>query len=341
MIGVQTPMNEAAKNTLTQTLSDFLEPILEASNIALDSVTVVGNPQHSGVMLDVSVKFTGLYRPTVEQNLGRIIIAAFSSGTQNAYSSSVIMQNAFISSLSSQGSYFNGVVSVLLTLKENGSRPAPPPTPPPVAAPTMFYLSVTLYNTPYQTRYMEDSDFDKFAEVLISVVNTHMEDSMTTIKRVVVGQYKLISIGNFGLTATEVDLGYEVSTNLSASKVGYEVATAVGQNRQEILSLLEDEFIFYPYFLEVDEIQAQNVATIGDPSSSAALPNVIPEKPAQEGSGGPLVGELLASDEAKAQAEKEKAKALADMLKAQAEADAANRAPVVNNTSGGLGTGGE
>eukprot|EP00577_Skeletonema_sp_RCC1716_P026376 CAMPEP_0113427560 /NCGR_PEP_ID=MMETSP0013_2-20120614/31373_1 /TAXON_ID=2843 ORGANISM="Skeletonema costatum, Strain 1716" /NCGR_SAMPLE_ID=MMETSP0013_2 /ASSEMBLY_ACC=CAM_ASM_000158 /LENGTH=200 /DNA_ID=CAMNT_0000316007 /DNA_START=318 /DNA_END=917 /DNA_ORIENTATION=- /assembly_acc=CAM_ASM_000158 len=124
MIGVQTPMDEAAESTLTQTLTTFLEPILEDSNIALDSVGIIGDPQHLGVMLDVNVKFTGLYRPPVEQNLGGIIMGAFNSGAQNAFSSSVIIQNAFISALSSQGSYFSGVVSVLLTLKENGSRPA-------------------------------------------------------------------------------------------------------------------------------------------------------------------------------------------------------------------------
>mmetsp|Transcript_3651 Transcript_3651/g.6089 ORF Transcript_3651/g.6089 Transcript_3651/m.6089 type:complete len:249 (+) Transcript_3651:1326-2072(+) len=104
MIGVVKPMDEAAESTLTQTLSTFLEPILAESKIALDSVGIIGDSQHSGVMLDVRVKFSGLYRPSVEQNLGGIIIGAFSCGTQTYSSSSVVMQNAFISSLSSHDS---------------------------------------------------------------------------------------------------------------------------------------------------------------------------------------------------------------------------------------------
>eukprot|EP00986_Skeletonema_menzelii_P012582 scaffold6985_cov139-Skeletonema_menzelii.AAC.4 len=134
MIGVVKPMDEAAESTLTQTLSTFLEPILAESKIALDSVGIIGDSQHSGVMLDVRVKFSGLYRPSVEQNLGGIIIGAFSCGTQTYSSSSVVMQNAFISSLSSHDSYYSGVVSILSTLEENGSRSLPSPTTP---APTV------------------------------------------------------------------------------------------------------------------------------------------------------------------------------------------------------------
>ena len=131
MIGVENPMDEAAESTLTQTLVAILEPILAESKIALDTVGIIGNLQHSGVMLDVRVKFSGLYRPSVEQNLGGIIIGAFSSGTQTSLSSSVVMQSTFISSLSSQDSYYSGVVSILSTLEENGSRPLPSPTPAP------------------------------------------------------------------------------------------------------------------------------------------------------------------------------------------------------------------
>jgi len=370
MIGVQTPMDEAAESTLTQTLTTFLEPILEDSNIALDSVGIIGDPQHLGVMLDVNVKFTGLYRPPVEQNLGGIIMGAFNSGAQNAFSSSVIIQNAFISALSSQGSYFSGVVSVLLTLKENGSRPAPPPAPAPTAQidnlpsnippsasvgpppPTEFYLSVIVYNTPYQTLYMNDADFNKLAEVLISAVNIQMGNSMT-IEGVTLGYHKLISLGNYGLTATEINLGYKVSTNLPASTVGDDVARAVGRSKKAVLSLLQGQSDALPYFLEVDEIQAQNIASIGDPNGAASLPNVIPQKPitqppeedsdvqeAETGEfTGPLVGELLASDAAKEKAEEEAAgNELAEKEAAKEQANAAAD-PVVKNDPGGLGSG--
>ena len=218
---------------------------------------------------------------------------------------------------------------------------------PPLPTTLYLYLSVIVYNTPYQTLYMNDDDFNKLAEVLILALNIQMGNSMT-IEEVTLGYHKLISLGNYGLTATEINLGYKVSTNLPASTVGDEVARAVGRSKKAVLSLLqgqsEDAF---PYFLEVDEIHAQNIASIGDPNGAASLPNVIPQKPitqppeedsdVQEGETGeftgPLVGELLAEEEAAANdlAEKEVVKELAN-----ATAD-----PVVKNDPGGLGSGGE
>ena len=360
MIGVQSPMDKTAEDTLTQALRTFLDPFLEASNIGLDTVSVVNDPQQLGVMLDVSVKFTGLYRPPVEQNLGAIIIVALNSGTQSSFSAPVVIQNAFISSLGNQGSYFSGVVSALLTLKENGSKPVPRPTPPPTRAPPtppptrtselvskptynppsipakppspkIFYLSVILYNTPYQTRYMSDADFDKFTEVFVTVVN-EMRGSMTNIKRISSAQHRLISIGNYGLTATEINLGYEVYTNLQPSEVGYAVARAVSGNKEEMMSLLQRDYLFYPFYLEIDEIQAQNIASMGDPISTANLPNVIPEKPT-----------AVEEDTDKVQAEKEVAEAQA-VAKAQEEIDRANAIAADQagkNGRGSLGSGGE
>ncbi len=352
MIGVQSPMDDAAESALTETLSAFLAPIFEETNIALDSVGVIGDPQQSGVMLDVNVKFSGLYRPPMEQNLGQIIIDAFNGKAQTPLSSPVIVHNTFISLLGSETSFYSGVVSALLTLQNYGSRPVPPPTPSPTATPpstvrTMHYLSVIIYNTPYQTMYMDDFDFDKFAEVLSSTLNRQIGNSIT-IKGVRLGYHKLISIGNYGLTVTEIHLGYEASTNLPAAVVGDEVAKSVGQNKRAILSLLQDHSDMFPYFLEIDEIQAQSIASIGDPNGAASLPNVIPEKPVTqqpleelsteedsndqeagtEEFAGPLVGELLAIDAAKEQAEK-----------AAANVPVANQA--VKNDPGGLGAGGE
>ena len=216
--------------------------------------------------------------------------------------------------------------------------------PPP---PTEFYLSVIVYNTPYQTLYMNDDDFNKLAEVLILALNIQMGNSMT-IEGVTLGYHKLISLGNYGLTATEINLGYKVSTNLPASTVGDDVARAIGRSKKAVLSLLQGQSEnAFPYFLEVDEIQAQNIASIGDPNGAASLPNVIPQKPitqppeensdVQEGETGeftgPLLGELLAEEAAAGNelAEKEVVKELAN-----AAAD-----PVVKNDPGGLGSGGE
>eukprot|EP00984_Skeletonema_dohrnii_P005462 scaffold1921_cov112-Skeletonema_dohrnii-CCMP3373.AAC.2 len=192
---------------------------------------------------------------------------------------------------------------------------------------------------------MSDDDFNKLAEVLILAVNIQMGNSMT-IEGVTLGYHKLISLGNYGLTATEINLGYKVSTNLPASTVGDEVARAVGRSKKAVLSLLqgqsEDAF---PYFLEVDEIHAQNIASIGDPNGAASLPNVIPQKPItqppeedsdlEEGETGeftgPLVGELLAEEAAAGNevAEKEVVQELAN----------ATVDPVVKNDPGGLGSG--
>lgn len=355
MIGVQSPLDEAAENTLTQTLSTFLAPILEETNVALDSVGIIDS-QQSGVMLDVNVKFTGLYRPSMEQNLGQIVIDAFNGKAQTALSEPVIVQNTFISLLSSESSSFSGVVSALLTLQNYGFRPVPSPTPSPTATPppterTMYYLSVTVYNTPYQTLYMDDFDFEKFAEVLASILNRQIGNSIT-IKGVRLGYHKLISLGNYGLTATEIHLGYEVSTNLSASEVGDEVARAVGRSKKAMLSLLQDHSDMYPYFLEIDDIQAQSISSIGDSNGGAWLPSVIPEKPlltqpaeklsAEEGSNvqeaetgafsGPLVGELLAIDSAKDQA----ATAAGNV-----KANTVIEPTTVKNDPGGLGAGGE
>lgn len=405
MVGIETPMDEAAESTFTQTLSVLLKSILADSDIDLNYVTTIGDSQHMGTILDVNVKFSGLYRPVVEQNLGGIIIEAFNTDTQNA----------FVSALNNQGDYFSGASSVILTLKQSGSRPAPTPAPtggvqieslpsnvppsssvepppptdfstsqlppisteqpsaisPPRAEPGSpdtlgpFYLAVLVHNTPYQTMYMDDADFDKFAEVLVAIVNEQMADSMTVVKEVTLGYQQLISLGN-GLTATEVNISYEVSasTSLSASEVGGKVARAVGRNRKEILSVLQSNSDFHPYFQEIDEIQSQNIASVGDPTSTASLPDVIPERPitsppspsptppeveedepeypvveedsdAQEVEteeyAGPLVSDLLANDAAKAQAEKDAAKANAGVKEATAE---------INEPSG-PGAGGE
>lgn len=355
MIGVQSPLDESAENTLSQILSTFLAPVLEETNTALDSVSIIDS-QQSGVMLDVNVKFTGLYRPSVEQNLGQIIIDAFNGKANTALSAPVIVQNTFISLLSSGSSSYSGVVSALLTLQNYGSRPVPSPTPSPTATPppterTMHYLSVNVYNTPYQTLYMDDFDFEKFAEVLASILNRQIGNSIT-IKGVRLGYHKLISLGNYGLTATEIHLGYEVSTNLPASEVGDEVARAVGRSKTTILSVLQDNSDMFPYFLEIDDIQAQSIASIGDPNGGASLPNAIPEKPSltqppeelstEEDSNvqevetgeftGPLVGELLAIDAAKEEA----ARASADV-----QSNAVIEQATVKNDPGGLGAGGE
>jgi hypothetical protein len=418
MIGIETPSDEAAESTFAQTLSAVVKSILEDSKIALNSVTTIGDSQHMGTILDLNVKFSGLYRPPVEQNLGGIIIEGFNSETQDA----------FVSALSNQGDYFSGVSGVLLTLKEDESRPASLPTSaptrtggilietlpsnippsasvasPPTAdasasqAPTLsthpptisppraaqssnetlslgpFYLAVLIHNTPYQTLYMEEADFDKFAEALVATVNEQMGDSMTVVKEVTLGYQQLISLGNGLGTATEVNLAYEVSTSLSASEVREGIARAVGRNRKEILSLLQSDTETFPYFLEIDEIQAQNIASIGDPTSTASLPDVIPEKPiitqppspsptevkevepeadqveedsgAQEEGTGPLVADILESDAAKAKAE-------SDAAKAKAESDAANanknetglvqvKEVADPNEPGGSGAGGE
>lgn len=412
MIGIETPTDEAAESTFAEILSVVVKPILEDSNIALNSVTTFGDSQHMGTILDVNVKFSGLYRPPVVQNLGGIIIEGFDFETQDA----------FVSALSNQGDYFSGVSGVLLTLKEEDSLPASLPTSAPtptggiqietvpsntppsasVASPSPaesnasqsptlstqlptfsaaqgsnethalgsnathaqssnetlpqgsnetlsfgpFYLAVLIHNTPYQTVYMEEADFNKFAEALVATVNKEMGDSMTVVKEVTLGYQQLISLGS-DLTATEINLSYKVSTSLSESEVRDKIPRAVGRTRKEILSLLQSDADTFPYFLEIDEIQAQNILSIGEPTSAATLPDVIPERPItlppspsptkvevdeteadqveeDKESGkltGPLVGDLLESDAAKAQAEIDAAKAQAESEATEANAN--------------------
>jgi hypothetical protein len=173
-----------------------------------------------------------------------------------------------------------------------------------------------------------------------------MGDSMTVVKEVTLGYQQLISLGS-DLTATEINLSYKVSTSLSESEVRDKIPRAVGRTRKEILSLLQSDADTFPYFLEIDEIQAQNILSIGEPTSAATLPDVIPERPItlppspsptkvevdetkadqveeDKESGkltGPLVGDLLESDAAKAQAEIDAAKAQAESEATEANAN--------------------
>ena len=370
MIRVDKNMGEGATRTFKKALLLVIEPILEASNIALDSVTVLDS-QHTGTVLYVTVKISGLYRPSVEQNLGEIIINAFNTGAQTAFRAAL------------GNNFFGGVIGVFLSLKSNESIPAPTPTPPPtvsikietlppniivpstpveppqtptttisdsVTNPTVsnqspgekdpsdqqtidnLYLAVLIQNSPYQTYYMNDEEFDLFAEVFMLTIEKQMEDSMTYVTDYTLGYHQLISLGN-GVTATEINFGYTISTNLTSTDVGKQVARVVGRTRAEIISSLRENADEYPYFLEAKEIQAQNIASISEPTSTATLPENIPEKPVTqsptpfpslsptaaiteeeepeviEEDDGILVGDLLESDAAKAQAAKDAAKA--------------------------------
>ena len=161
-------------------------------------------------------------------------------------------------------------------------------------------------------------------------------------------------------TATEINFEYKVSTNLTESEVGQTVARKIGRNRQDILSSLQEQSDSFPYFLEVKEIQAQSIASIGEPTSTATLPENVPEKPKTqpptpsptfpptplkveedepeevEEDLGITVADLLASDAAKAQAAKEEAEA-----KAKNVTDAVGIADTNVADSGGLGAGGK
>jgi len=189
---------------------------------------------------------------------------------------------------------------------------------------------------------MEDRDFDKFAEAFKSTVDTQLTDSMTVVRGVTLGYHQLISLGN-RVTATEINFDYMVSTNLTESDVGKKVARAVGRNRQEMIASLRGEKDSFPYFLEVKEIQAQNIASIGVPGSSTTLPKNIPERPItqpptysptilptipkveeveaevevekEEEDAGISVADLLASDAEKVQAAKDEAIANANATK--------------------------
>ena len=366
----------------------------------LDSVGILDSRQ-SGTILYVDVKVSGLYRPQVEQNLGQIIIDAFNAGAQKDFTSA--LGNNYFSGVI-------GVFLSLKKNESRPAPPVPPPTFSPTLPPDMlpstpveppapattnessssqpptvstsltptepdspdtpsYYLALLIQNTPYQTRYMEDTDFDKFVEVLKGTVNAKMEDSTTVIKGVTLGYHQLISLGN-RITATEINFEYKVSTSLPKSEVGQKVARTIGRNRQYILSSLLDQSDSFPYFLEIKEIQAQNIASIGEPSSKATLPKNVPEKPktqpptpsptfpptplkveekepeAVEEDLGITVADLLASDAAKAQAAKDEAKENANNVNRN-ETDAVGvkaKAIVDSNETGetgGLGIGGE
>jgi hypothetical protein len=308
-------MDEVATATFSEAMTTVLSPILEELNIALDSVTVT-DQQNLGTILDVNVRFSGFYRPPMEQSLGGVIIDAFDTE----------MQNSFISTLNNQGGeYFSGVQEggVILALIEDDSTPASLPTmapsgsiqietlpsdttppqtsssveeepistpqlptqspttsPPPTIAPRElqgpFYLAVLIQNTPYQSKYMDEADFTKFAQVLTSVLNEKLGDALT-IEDVTLGYQQLIQVGSG--TATEVNLSYEVASNLASSQIESMISRAVGRNRKEIIALLQDDWDFYPYFLEIGEIQAQSITQFGDPTSTATLPDNIPVKP--------------------------------------------------------------
>lgn len=316
IIGIETTMDEVATATFSEAMTTVLSPILEELNIALDSVTVT-DQQNLGTILDVNVKFSGYYRPPIEQSLGGVIIDAFNTE----------IQNAFISTLNNQGGeYFSGVQEggVILALIEDESREATVPTfapsgsiqietlpsdntppqtsssveeepistepqlptqspttsPPPTIAPRElqgpFYLAVLIQNTPYQSKYMDEADFDKFAQVLTSVLNDKLGDALT-IEDVTLGYQQLIQVGSG--TATEVNLSYEVASSLASSQIESMVSRAVGRNRKEIISLLQDDLASGSYFLEIGEMQAQSITQFGDPTSTATLPDIIPVKP--------------------------------------------------------------
>src|SRR5210317_1596859 len=92
-------MDEVAIATFSEAMTTVLSPILEELNIALDSVTVT-DQQNLGTILDVNVRFSGYYRPPMEQSLGGVIIDAFDTE----------IQNVLISTLNDQGGeYFSGV----------------------------------------------------------------------------------------------------------------------------------------------------------------------------------------------------------------------------------------
>lgn len=370
-------MDQAAERTFTKALSIVLEQTLKADNIVLDSVSIMDSRQ-TGTILYVNVRIMAQSRPKVqeEQNLGQIIINAFNSGAQqeftaslgNNYYSGVI--GVFLSLKKNESRPAPPptpapTLSIKIETLPPNILPATvvePPTTPPApdessssqpptvstSSPTIsppptfpilgpFYLAVLIQNTPYQTLYMEDTDFDKFAEVFASAVNTQLEDSFTDVKGVTLGYHQLISLGN-RVTATEINFGYQVSSNLTEAEIGKKVARAVGRNRQDILSSLQSLSDSFPYFLEVDEIQAQNIASIGEPGSTATLPQKVPEKPItqpptpsptspptilqveeeeepeeEEEEAGITVADLLASDAEKAQAAKDEAIAMANL----------------------------
>ena len=379
MIRIERPMDQAAERTFIKALTLVLEQILNAFNIVLDSVTVMDS-RHTGTILYTNVKLLGLHRPQIEINLGQIVIDAFNSGAQqeftnalgNNYFSGVI--GVFLSLKKNESRPAPPptpapTVSIKVETLPPNIWPSTVVEPPPPAAPTLswsissepptvsptepltdpgaptigpFFLAVLIQNTPYQTRYMEDRDFDKFAEAFKSTVDTQLEDSMTVVRGVTLGYRQLISLGN-RVTATEINFDYMVSTNLTESDVGKKVARAVGRNRQEMIVSLRGEKDSFPYFLEVKEIQAQNIASIGVPGSSTTLPKNIPERPItqpptysptilptipkveevevevevekEEEDAGISVADLLASDAEKVQAAKDEAIANANATK--------------------------
>jgi len=378
MIRIERPMDQAAERTFIKALTLVLEQIMNAFNIVLDSVTVMDSRQ-TGTILYTNVKLLGLHRPQMMAiNLGQLVIDAFNSGAQqeftnalgNNYFSGVI--GVFLSLKKNESRPAPPptpapTVSIKVeTLPPNivpstvvEPSPLPPPTlswsistqPPTVSptepptepgAPTIgpFFLAVLIQNTPYQTRYMEDRDFDKFAEAFKSTVDAQLEDSMTVVRGVTLGYHQLISLGN-RVTATEINFEYMVSTNLTESDVGKKVSRAVGRNRLDMIASLRGERDSFPYFLEVKEIQAQNIASIGVPGSTTTLPKNIPERPItqpptylptispsipkveeveevevevekEEEDAGISVADLLASDAEKVQAAKDEAMAKAN-----------------------------
>ena len=129
MSGFEKDMCDISESILTDALKFVVRPILEDSNIALDSVNVLSvrhdsistldsvtvlDSQQTGTVLYVTVKISGLYRPTVEQNLGEIIINAFNSGKRNDFQAAL------------GDDFFGGVIWVHLSSKNNESLPAPP-----------------------------------------------------------------------------------------------------------------------------------------------------------------------------------------------------------------------
>lgn len=393
IIGIETIMDEVATATFSEAMTTVLSPILEELNIALDSVTVT-DQQNLGTILDVNVRFSGFYRPPTEQSLGGVIIDAFDTDTQNALISTLNNQGGEYFSGVQEGGVIlalmedNSKPASLPTLAPSGSiqietlpsdtppqtsssveeepistpqSPTQSPTtsPPPTIAPRElqgpFYLAVLIQNTPYQSKYMDEADFTKFAQVLTSVLNEKLGDALT-IEDVTLGYQQLIQVGSG--TATEVNLSYEVASNLASSQIESMVSRAVGRNRKEIISLLQNDQDFYPYFLEIGEIQAQSITQFGDPTSTATLPDNIPVKPtpsptplplapeevvdepeADQNQGeedsnevaepewtGPTAAELLAEDEAK---------------KNQAGLALTSVEPIVTNEPGGSNGGGE
>ena len=140
---------------------------------------------------------------------------------------------------------------------------------------------------------MDEADFNKFAQVLTSVLNEKLGDALT-IEDVTLGYHQLIQVGSG--TATEVNLSYEVASNLASSQIESMVSRAVGRNRKEIISLLQNDKDFYPYFLEIGEIQAQSIKQFGDPTSTATLPDNIPVKPTPSPTPLPLAPEEIVDE---------------------------------------------